>query len=495
MNLLPLFVAVPLAGAFLLPLVSWSHGGKKFARLPDLLSNLITFSLLGLALSFVGASGRYIMGRWEPPIGITLVVDGLTVLMLITVALVSFMATLFSVNYMEQYTSKARYYSLFMLMLAGMNGMVITGDLFNLFVFMEIASIACYALVGFGCEAEELEASFKYMVISEIGSALVLLAIAVLYGILGTLNMAHLARSMAQAGASPGLNFCLGLLIAGFGIKAALVPFHAWLPDAHPSAPAPISAMLSGVVIKVLGIYAMIRVVFNVFGFQPVASALFIVLGATSMVLGILLAAGQWDIKRLFAYSSISQVGYILVGVGLGTPLGILGGLFHLVNHSVFKSLLFLNSGALVYELETRDLKEMGGLRDRMPVTANTSLIASMSISGIPPFNGFWSKLIIILACVQARRYALAACAVFASIVCLVAFAKVQRYAFLERAKEKGHNVKEVPALMTVPMVVLALLCVGLGLLLVPGVRALVLQPAVEALLQGPAGYADKVLP
>lgn len=495
MKLLPLFVAVPLAGAFLLPLISWYHGGRRFARLPDLLSNLITFGLLAASLSLIGASGCYIMGRWPPPVGITLVADGLTVLMLITIALISFMATLFSVDYMEQYTSKFRYYSLFMLMLAGMNGMIVTGDLFNLFVFLEIASIACYALVGFGCEAEELEASFKYMVLAEIGSALVLLAIAVLYGILGTLNMAHLARRIAEVGPNPGLYFCLGLLIAGFGIKAALVPFHAWLPDAHPSAPAPISAMLSGVVIKVLGIYAMIRVVFNVFGFQPVTSALFIALGASSMVLGILLAVGQWDIKRLFAYSSISQVGYVLLGIGLGTPLGILGGLFHLVNHSVFKSLLFLNSGALVYELGTRDLKDMGGLRDKMPVTANTSLIASMSISGIPPFNGFWSKLIIILACVQARRYGLAAWAVFASIVCLVAFAKVQRYAFMERSKEKWRDVKEVPALMSAPMIVLALLCVVMGLLIVPGVREVLLQPAVDALLQGPGPYADKVLP
>ncbi|GAG91324.1 unnamed protein product, partial [marine sediment metagenome] len=275
-------------------------------------------------------------------------------LLLLAISVVGTAAMLFSTRYMEQYTAKAKYLSLFMLMVAGMNGVVLSGDIFNLFVFLEIASIASYALVGFGCEHEELEASFKYMVLGSIGSTFVLFAVALVYGNTGSLNMAYISKAIAGSGINPGLAFALGLFITGFGLKAALVPFHAWLPDAHPSAPAPISAMLSGVLIKALGIYALARVLFNVFGISVQLGWILIVLGILSMVAGAFLAIGQWDIKRLMAYSSISQIGYVILGLGLGglilakgdnlawASLAILGGLFHLVNHAVYKSLLFL---------------------------------------------------------------------------------------------------------------------------------------------------------
>ena len=159
----------------------------------------------------------------------------------------------------------------------------------------------------------------------------------------------------------------------GFGLKAAIVPFHAWLPDAHPSAPAPISAMLSGVLIKVSGVYAMIRIFLNVFGLTPALTTVLIVLGLRSMFVGALIALGQNDIKRMLAYSSISQIGYVIIGIGIGTPLGIIGGLFHLFNHAIFKSLLFLNAGAIERSTGTRSLDKMGGLAKRMPLTAATS--------------------------------------------------------------------------------------------------------------------------
>ncbi len=238
------------------------------------------------------------------------------------VNVVGLAATLFSVDYMERYTSKFRYYSLFLFMVAGMNGVVLAGDLFNLYVFMEIAAIASYALVAFGCEHEELEASFKYAVLGSLASAFILVGVALTYGLTGTLNMAHVAQRLPLAGGGRLAVLALALFVCGFGLKAALVPFHAWLPDAHPSAPAPVSAMLSGVVIKALGIYVLARLVFNVFGATAGALAVFRLLGLVSMVVGVLLAIGQWDMKRLFAYHSISQIGYVVIGLGLGTPLG-----------------------------------------------------------------------------------------------------------------------------------------------------------------------------
>jgi len=216
-------------------------------------------------------------------------------------------------------------------------------------------------------------------------------------------------------------------------------------------------------------------------------------MGALSMVVGVFLAIGQWDLKRLLAYHSISQIGYVVLGIGLGTPLGILGGLFHLLNHSLFKSLLFLNSGAVEYATNTRDLQKMGGLAKKMPVTGASNLVASMSIAGIPPFNGFWSKLIIIVAAVQAGRNGYAFWAVLASILTLASFAKVMKYGFYGKLKKVWQDVKEVPVFMKVSMISLAILCVIGGVLVLPGMDRIFLFSASDALLRG-VDYARVVL-
>ncbi|MFC1804472.1 complex I subunit 5 family protein [Candidatus Omnitrophota bacterium] len=491
MKLIPFFVIIPLAAAFLVSLF-----GKRLRGLGDVLSNLAALALLALSLYSIPLVSAqkvlvYKVGGWIPPIGISMVLDGLSSFMLVTVSLVSLMVTLYSVRYMEKFTDKSKFYTLFMLMLAGMNGVIITGDLFNLFVFLEIASISSYALVAFGTEAEELEASFKYGIMGSVTSCFILLGIGLLYSYTSTLNMADISQVLAEKGSGVLVSFVTVLFLAGFGLKGALVPFHAWLPDAHPSAPAPISAMLSGVLIKVLGIYAIIRVLFNIFGVNPQLLLVLMFLGTISMLVGVFLAIGQWDFKRLLAYHSISQIGYVILGIGLGTPLGILGGLFHLFNHSIFKSLLFLNSGAVEYSTGTRDLRRMGGLRKKLPATAGTNIIASMSIAGIPPFNGFFSKLLIILACIQADRIGYALLAVLASILTLASFMKVQKFAFFGKLDKALQAVKEVPFLMRLSMIIMALICVFGGLMLIPGVRGF-LQSAADVLLAG-NGYAGQV--
>jgi len=498
---LPVFIAIPLVTAFLLPVF-----GRKGKAVATVLANLVTISLLVLACASIGQSGVYEIGKWSIPLGINLVLDGLSCLLLLAISVVSAAAMLFSARYMEQYTAKAKYLSLFLLMVAGMNGVVLSGDIFNLFVFLEIASIASYALVGFGCEHEELEASFKYMVLGTIASIFILFAVALVYGNTGSLNMAYISKAIASRGLNVGLTFALSLFIAGFGLKAALVPFHAWLPDAHPSAPAPISAMLSGVLIKTLGIYALVRIIFNVFGVSVSVSWVLITLGVLSMLVGVFLAVGQWDLKRLLAYHSISQMGYVVLGIGIGAlilarsgniawaSLAILGGLFHLLNHAVFKSLLFLTSGSVQMSTGTRQLKQMGGLAEKMPFTRTTCTIASASIAGIPPFNGFWSKLIIVFAAAQAQLWTLAAVTVIVSLVTLISFLKVQRYVFLGELPENLQQTKENKGSMLVAMVFLACLCVLMGLLvLVPSLRASILDPAVKVLIDG-LGYSANVI-
>jgi multicomponent Na+:H+ antiporter subunit D len=498
---LPLFIAVPLITAFLLPLF-----GKKGKAGATLLANLATLGLLVLAVGSIGQSEVYQVGSWSIPLGINLVMDGLSCLLLLAICTVSAAAMLFGTRYMEQYTAKSKYLSLFMLMVAGMNGVVLSGDIFNLFVFLEIASIASYALVGFGCEHEELEASFKYMVLGSIASMFILFGVALVYGNTGALNMAYISKAIQTSGLNAGLTFALGLFIAGFGLKAALVPFHAWLPDAHPSAPAPISAMLSGVLIKALGVYCLGRVVFNIFGITVSTGWILIVLGLLSMVVGAFLAMGQWDFKRLLAYSSISQLGYIIVGLGLGgliiarggnlawAWLAILGGLFHLVNHSIYKALLFLTSGSVEMSTGTRQLKEMGGLAERMPITRTSATVASASIVGIPPFSGFWSKLILVIAAIQAGFYWIAAVIVGVSLCTLIMYLKVQRYVFLGELPEKLQQIRENKGTMSVAMIFLASLCLLMGLLvIVPSLRTEILDPAVKVLTDG-IEYSSRIV-
>lgn len=483
----PLFSALPLAAAFFNLLVT-----KLNKKVADYLAFVVTGTLAVMAvLTVFEAPFAYRVGGFPAPWGILLISDGLSSLMLVIINVIAFLAVIYSTKYMTMYTAKPKYFSLLLLMIAGMNGVVITGDLFNLFVFLEVASLASYALVGFGCEHEELEASFKYLILGEVASTAILFGIAFLYSMTGTLNMPDLARQLEIVGINKAVAFVIALFIMGFGLKASMVPFHAWLPDAHPSAPAPISAMLSGVLIKAIGVYAIARVMFDVVGPNAMVSTILMFLGALSMVVGVFLAVGQSDIKRMLAYHSISQMGYVMIGLGLGlnpnvpalvSAMALFGGIYHFVNHAVFKSLLFLCAGSFEFRTGTRNRYEMGGLIRKMPVTSTACSIASLSISGVPPFNGFWSKLIIIVALVQAGYYIYGGIAVLVAFVTLVSFIKLQRFVIFGQLPARFAAIKESPFAMTLPLVVLAILCLGLGLAY-PFLDHSVLQAARNALL------------
>lgn len=472
------FVMFPLGAAFLTAILS---GWLKKAG--DLLANgaaliLCVFSFVTLHSIFAQGAIIYKVGGWIPPAGICLVADGLAALMLVVVNLVSFLIMIYASSYMRVYTDKWKFYSLFMLMLAGMNGVILSGDLFNLYVFLELASISGYALVSFGTEAKDLEASFKYAIMGSLASVFILLGIALLYSYSSTLNMADISYVLSAKPHGVLVKFISVLFLAGFGLKTALVPFHAWLPDAHSSAPSPVSAALSGVFIKTVGIYALARVFFCVMGADSTVLYVLMILGMVSMVVGAFLAVAQDDIKRMFAYSSISQIGTIVFALGIGTPLAILGGLFHLFNHAVFKSLLFLNAGAIEQATQTRSLKKLGGLFAKLPVTGSTSLVAAMSISGIPPLSGFWSKLIIIMASVQAGYFGFAVIAVVISIVTLAYYLKFQTFALFGKLGEACQDIKEAPFAMKFSMIVLAVICVVGGAMLMPALRPYMQQAA-----------------
>ncbi len=493
----PLFTAIPLAAAFLNLLFS-----KISKKVADYIAFLACAVLAVMAVRMLFESPFvYKVGGWLPPWGILLVSDGLSSLMLLVVNVISLLVIVYSTKYMTTYTAKEKYYSLFLLMVAGMNGVIITGDMFNLYVFLEIASIASYALVGFGCEKEELEASFKYLILGGVASTAVLFGIAFLYSMTGTLNMPDLAQQIETVGMNRALAFVIALFIMGFGLKASTVPFHAWLPDAHPSAPAPISAMLSGVLIKALGVYTIMRIMFNVIGQNMLVSSILMFLGALSMLVAGLLAVGQSDFKRMLAYSSISQIGYVLIGLGLAikpgievtvAALGLIGSLYHLINHAVFKSLLFLCSGAVEYRTGTRDLGKLGGLIRKMPVTGVTCSIGSLSIAGIPPFNGFWSKLIIILALLKGGYFIYGAIAVLVGFITLVYFVKLQKEVLFGALPKALSHIREAPFAMTLPLVIFAILCIAMGVAY-PLVDNQLLQAAKDVLLDK-VGFIDLLM-
>jgi multicomponent Na+:H+ antiporter subunit D len=507
--LIPLFVVIPLAGAFLIMII-----GRFTEELNRYLTTLVLLILACISFYCLFTTGDkifvYKVGGWEAihsvPIGIYMVMDGLTVIVLCIINLIGLLAAVYSISYIKRYTAGNYFYALFCLMIGGMNGVVLSGDLFNIFVFLEISVISSYALVAFGVESNELEASFKYQILGGLASFLILFGIGLIYWKTKTLNIADIKEAFSGGYDKTFYLFIQILLLSGFGLKAAIIPFHAWLPDAHSSAPSPISAMLSGIFIKAVGIYVIIRLFFNMFATSQEMAILITTLGTLSMVIGVFLAIGQWDIKRLLAYHSISQMGYVVMSVGMGmillsqgakpeiASLAIAGGLFHLVNHAAFKGLLFLNAGAIEYTIGTRDLKQMGGLSRIMPVTSATSFVASMSISGVPPFNGFFSKLMIIIAAIMAKFYLLAALAVIVSIITLASFLKFQRYAFFNKSDDyTEREAREVPFPMVFSMVVLSIICILLSLLVIPEIRDTVITPAIN-ILTDPVKYSTSIL-
>jgi len=509
-SLVPILVVLPLGMSFAAVILAHVRGtGRRLVGPLAVAAVLINLIMAAALLSLGGESCEVYVGGWggdKSTLGIVMVCDGLARLMLVTINLVALISIVYAGAYMRRFTQTWLFYALFLLMTGAMNGVVLAGDLFNMFVFLEIAAIASYALVGFGCEAEELEAAFKYLVLGTVGSACILLGVTILYSLTGHLNMAKVAALLPTAGAGgPAVLLAAAALIGGLSLKAAMVPFHAWLPDAHPSAPAPISAMLSGVLIKASGVYALARVVFNVLGVTPYYANVLIALGVASMVLGMFMAIGQLDLKRLLAYSSISQVGYVVLALGVAaevmsrsTPdravagLCLFGGLFHLFNHAAYKSLLFLTSGSIEQQVGTRVMTEMGGLSQRMPVTGLCCRIGALSISGIPPFSGFFSKLIILIGLGMAGQYALCTVGAAVAVGTLLMYVKVQRFVLAGEPAQPAGAVREAPATMCLALVVLAVMCVVGGLAMGP-LREYLFEPAGNVLLNGAQTLATGV--
>ena len=380
-------------GAFFIVL----FGKNRIAR------NCIAFLATGLSLTLLillvkpifldGGIIAYWMGGRIPAggyaIGIALEVDALGLFFGLLVATAVFVSCLYSFSYMSEDDNEPQYYTLFLMLAGGVMGLVLSGDLFNMFIMVEILTFAAVALTAFRNRVTgALEAAFKYLVVGCIGSTCILAGTILLYQQAHTLNLAQLATIIPNCHGT-NVTVAFVLLFIGFCTKAFIVPFHPLAADAHGAAPAPVSVLISGVLTK-SGIYGIIRLTFFLFQMMNLGAVQFwlVFLGSVSMFVCVTMALAQHDFKRLLAFHSISQIGYVLTAVGLATALGASAGLYHAMNHTLFKGLLFLCAGAVLHETGTTDLGKLGGLSKKMPWTTVLFLIGAASISGIPPFNG-----------------------------------------------------------------------------------------------------------
>lgn len=359
------------------------------------------------------------------------------------------------------------YTNLLMILMLSMTCITISENLFSLYVFMELAGIASFIMIAIYREDLSLEGAFKYLVMSCIAGVSILTGCAFLFMLSGSLQFSDLNVGSLMAGSMDNqilLSLSAVLLLSGFAIKAGLAPFHNWLPDAYQSADASVSIILSGAINKAAGIYGIITVM-NIFSVLPGIHTALAVLGLFSIAVGALLALRQHNFKRVVAYSSVSQMGYIVLGIAAGTTLGLIGAVAHILSHAVFKSTLFTNAAAINRQTGTLDIDKMGGLENQMPVTAFTSVAAFLSTAGIPPLCGFWSKFTIVLALYMADMKAAAVLALLFSIFTSCYFLRLQRKVFFGKPLECFKDVKETSGEILASEIMLTVLTIAIGIL------------------------------
>ena len=444
---------------------SW-RAGAVFCHATTLVSFLIIISFFPGILAGRVFHEEY---QWVPLYGISLglVLDSLSYPFAVLMSLMGFLASLYSHKYMEREHGVEAYFALMQLFHAGMLGVVLVSNLFLFYIFWEVMLIPSYALIAYWGTGNPRVIGFKYFVFTHAGALALLIGIAWLAALFNNLNIFELANLAAGAGAElrPILVTIAVLIFLGAAVKMAIFPFHSWLPDAHAEAPTPISVLLSGVMIK-SGVYAFARLVLGILPFTLATIGYIIgVLAVISMVWGGLMAMVQNDIKRLLAYSSISQMGYILFGVSTADPIGVQGGLFQVLNHGFAKGLLFMAAGVIIHELNERDLRKLGGLASKMPITAIAMLLGGLAIAGTPPMGIFMSEWMIFTGGLNKGLTLLVAIAIFATAVTAGYYLRMIRAIFYGEKTSEAHDG---PMQMLAPMAVLIFLVIALGFLHTP---------------------------
>lgn len=467
-NLSILLVVVPLLAA---PLVALVPNG----RTPWALATLITWTCFAISILLLGmvmSSGTisYELGGWAPPWGIEYRIDVLNAFMAMIVAgigaitLPYAMRSIASEIPLEQ---TSLFYAAFLLCMTGLLGMTLTGDIFNVFVFLEISSLSTYALISMGRDRRALTAAYQYLILGTIGATFFLIGVGLVYSQTGSLNMADIGERLPEVANTRTVHTAFAFIIIGIALKLALFPLHLWLPNAYTYAPSAVTVFLASTATKV-AVYIMLRIVLTVFAASFVAESLFnemfLVTGSAGVILASLYAIYQRNAKRLLAYSSVAQVGYMALGIGFGSVLGVAATVVHIFNHALMKAALFMAVGAIVYRIGSSQLDDMRGLGRRMPFTMLAIAIAGLSLIGVPGTAGFISKWYLMLAAIEQQAWTVAVLVLAGSLMAVIYIWKlVETLFFREPEKELHPDVKEAPLSLLIPMWILVFANIWFG--------------------------------
>lgn len=466
-----LIVVTPLILSFFVNVVGWWNRKLCLPIVLIALSVSLASSIGILNIVIKHGAIHYRLGGWEPPWGIEYLVDHLNALVLITIAFVAILIAIYSKRSVEQEISEHKipqFYTLFLLNITGLLGITVTGDVFNLYVLLEIASFSAYAIIAMG-EKGAVFASFRYVIFGTIGACSYLLGVGYLYIVTGSLNMFNLSELLPNLYYSKAALVGFAFILIGIGIKMAFFPLHTWLPDAYTYAPSAVSALIAPLMTKV-GAYAMIRVMFTVFkpnfsiGLFPITSILGW-LAAAAILFGSIMALAQSDFKRMLCFVIIAEIGYIVIGIGVANRTGLTGAILHIVNDIFMMACLFSVAGAIMYKTGIRDIHQFRYLHRKMPFTMAILVIAALSVVGVPPLCGFFSKWYLILGAFEAKKWIFVMVLLISTLINAILFFRVIEIAYLEpREPALAHNGgspegiirEDAPLSMLIPMFIIA---------------------------------------
>ncbi len=494
MNLLPVLpILIPLFTASSM-LVAW-----RSRRLHRVLGAAGALCNLAAAIALFAAVERegivvLRLGNWPAPFGIVFVADLFAAILVAASAVVGAAVAVYSLGGMDPERESFGYYPLLHILLMGVSGAFLSGDIFNLYVWFEVMLIASFVLLALGGEKEQMEGAIKYVTLNLVSSAIFLAAVGILYGTAGTLNLADLAVKLREVD-NPGLLNALAMLfLVAFGIKAAIFPLFFWLPASYHTPHVAVSAVLAGLLTKV-GVYALIRVFTLLFVRDPAFThGLILGLAGVTMITGVLGAAAQSDFRRILSFHIVSQIGYMVMGLGLLSPLALAGAIYFTVHNIMAKTNLFLVSGIVQRDSGRLSLADLGGLYKDRPALSALFLIPALSLAGVPPLSGFFGKLALVRAGLELRSYPIVAAALAVSLLTLFSMTKIWAEAFWKPSpmpEAEGRRRDPAPATLYAPVIAMAAVTVAMGLWAEP---AFALAQRAAAQLSDPAGYIRAVL-
>lgn len=475
-----IIVVFPLVISFFVLFSGWWFKGAEFPLTISALTGCVLLSLVIAKAVFTRGNIHYLLGGWDPPLGIELYLDPLNASMLVLVTVLGLLTAIYSKKTVavEMADRASLFWCLYLLLMIGMLGILVTGDMFNLFVLLEVASLTGYTLVGIG-SGHALFAGFRYLIIGTIGASFYLIGIGYLYVMTGSLNMADLSHILPALYSTKAVQTAFVFIFIGFAIKMALFPLHAWQPDAYTFAPSGISVLISTAMAKT-STYALIRVIFSVFTLDFIKEFLPIFdmmcwIAAIAMVAGSIYAIRHYNFKRMLAYSSVANVGYIVLAIGL-VPASLQGlnpAIIHILNHAIIKGCMFMVAGAFIYKLGHGDIRHFKGLGRRMPVTCFALLLAILAMIGMPPSAGFVTKWYLILAALEAKKYLFIAVIFVSTLLMIVYFWRLVEIIYVREASDDGKAsipMAEVPPSMLIPIVLLGVLTFAMGIAWMSGI-------------------------